>query len=174
MTDNARYSGFAWQRRVRQVLLKAVFALPVAAVLLAGAHQASESQGAELSSEEGSGNATKTAEPDSLMLVNRTDTAFAVLAFPPNAARPLKAKIEVNQDEKRTVETPSFYVAAGDSTALWRCDSLDAYEDYTLHLYRVPGDGGIVQAPLTRSVRLTAERLMAARQRRCRLEIGDL
>jgi len=169
MTDNARYLGFAWQRRVQRVLLKAVFALPVAAVLLAGAHQAGESP--TLASEE----ASETAEADSLMLVNRTDTTFVALAFPRNAARPLKAKIEVNLGEKRAAEGSSFYVAAGDSTALWPCDSLDAYEDYTLHLYRVPGGlEGVVQASLARSVRLTAGRLSAARQRRCRLEIDDL
>jgi hypothetical protein len=116
-----------------------------------------------------------TESSDSLMLVNRTDTAFVALAFHPKTARPLKSNIEVNVREKRTSEEPSFYVAAGDSTALWPCDSLGQYEDYTLHLYRIPGGAeGVVKAPLARSVRLTADHLDAARDQRCRLEINEL
>lgn len=160
-----------WQRRFLRELL-AVFALPVAAVFLAGACRAGGSQALE----EGSGSASAgAAQTDSLMLVNRTDTAFVALAFHPKVARPLKSKIEVDLGEKRAFTEPSFYVAAGDSTALWSCDSLDAYENYALHLYRIPaGAQGTVQAPRARSVVLTVERLNAARRRRCRLEIGEL
>lgn len=162
--------------RFRRELHKAVFALPVAAVLLTGARLDGGSQAPELSSAEGSGGASDgAAQTDSLTLVNRTDTAFVALAFPPEAARPLKLKIEVDLDEKRASEEPSFYVAVGDSAALWSCDSLEQYENYTLHLYRIPADAqGVVQASLGRSVVLTAERLDAARGRRCRLGIEEL
>lgn len=163
-----------WQRRVQRGL--AAFVLPVATVLFTGGCLDADSTVPELSSEGGSGDASAgTAEADSLLLVNRTDTAFVALAFHPKAARPLKSKIEVDLGEKRASEGSSFYVAADDSTALWPCDSLDAYENYTLHLYRIPGGAqGVVQAPLARSVEVTPERLNAARRRSCRLEIGDL
>lgn len=162
--------------RFRRELHTAVFALPVAAVLLAGARLDEGSQALELSPEEGSGGASDgTAQTDSLTLLNRTDTAFVALAFHPKTARPLKSKIEVDVGEQRASEEPSFYVAVGDSTALWPCDSLGQYENYTLHLYRIPADAqGVVQASLARSVVLTAERLNAARGRRCRLGIEEL
>jgi hypothetical protein len=129
-----------WQHRLRRVVLSAVFALPFAAVLLAGAHQVGESKALGVSPEEGNdGGSAGTVQADSLLLVNRTDTAFVALAFHPKTARPLKSKIEVNLSEKRASEEPSFYVAAGDSTALWPCDSLGQYENYELHLYRIPG-----------------------------------
>ena len=168
-----------WQRRFRRQLLKVVFALPVAAVLLAGAHQAGESKALERLPEEGSGDASAgAAQSDSLTLVNRTDTAFVYLAFHPKTARPQPAQVEVDLGDPGPAYVAagdSAYVTAGDSRGLWACDSLEQYENYTLHLYRIPaGAQGVVQAPLARSVVLTTERLNAARHRCCRLEIGDL
>lgn len=112
---------------------------------------------------------------NSLMLVNRTDTAFVALPYPPQTARLLGLQIEVDLGKKRASLEPSFYVAAGDSTALWPCDALGDYANYTLHLYRIPGGAkGVVQAPLARSPKLTSERLNAAQSQRCRLEINEL
>mgnify|MGYP006296299653 CR=1 FL=1 len=100
-----------WQRRFRRQLLKVVFALPVAAVLLAGAHQAGESKALARLPEEGSGDASAgAAQTDSLTLVNRTDTAFVYLAFHPKTARPQPAQVEVELGD------PGLeYVAAGDA-----------------------------------------------------------
>lgn len=153
-----------------------VFALPVAAVLLACARPDGKPQSSGLSTEEESGTTSAGAtRTDSLMLENRTDTAFVALAYHPRAARPMKSKIEVDLSEKDAFTDPSFYVAARDSAALWPCDSLEQYEDYTLHLYRVPGGAdNVVRAPLARSVVLTAKRLEAARNRNCRLLIDEL
>lgn len=155
-----------WQRRFHHGMLKAVFALPVAAVLIAGAHQPGESQALSLEGERDGAS-----QSDSLRLVNRTDTAFVYLAFHPKTARPQPAEVEVNLDDP-----PSEFVAAGGETGLWSCDSLDAYENYTLHLYRIPADEteGVVMAPLARSTVLTTERLEAARRRSCQFEIGEL
>lgn len=164
------------QRRFRLELRTAVFALPVAAVILTGARLTGGSHGPELSIEEGSNTTSAgTTQTDSLMLDNRTDTAFVALAYHPETARPLKSKIKVDVGEKRAFTGPSFYVAAGDATALWPCDTLEQYEDYTLHLYRVPsGAENVVRAPLARSVVLAAERLETARSRHCRLKIDEL
>lgn len=165
-----------WQRRFQLALLRAAFVLPVATVFVTGGCLDADSKAPEKSSEEGSGGASAgTAEADSLLLVNRTDTAFVALAFHPKMTRPLKSKIKVDVSEKRAFDEPSFYVATGDSAALWPCGSLGQYENYTLHLYRIPGGAeGTVQAPLARSVELTPERLNAARRWRCRLEIGEM
>jgi hypothetical protein len=133
------YGVGTWQRRVQRGLLRAAFMLPVATVLFTGGCLDGESKVPALSSEGSSGASAGTAGADSLLLVNRTDTAFVALAFHPKTTRPLKSNIEVNVREKRASEEPSFYVAAGDSTALWPCDSLGQYENYELHLYRIPG-----------------------------------
>ncbi len=112
------------------------------------------------------------AMPDSLLLVNRTDTAFAYLAFHPMMARPLSQQIEVDLSDPR-----SSYIAAGDAAALWPCREEDEYVGYTLHLYRVapaPSDSARTTARLARSITLTADRLAAAREEDCRLVVDAL
>ncbi len=117
--------------------------------------------------------ASRAAMPDSLLLVNRTDTAFVFEAFHPMMARPLPQQIEVDLEAP-----PSSYVAASDTTALWPCDALDEYEGFTLHLYRVapaPEDTTRTTARLARSVVLTSDRLGAARaEDDCHLVIDTL
>lgn len=154
----------------RPVAVSALLALPMMAVLYGGVGQGDVSQASALSSELGSDGAVGGVENDSLLLVNQTDTAFAFLAFHPKTARPQPAQVEVD-----LANPGPEYVSASDSTVLWSCDSLEQYENYTLHLYRIPTGGqGLVQAPLTRSVVLTTERLNAASDGCCRIEIGEL
>lgn len=115
---------------------------------------------------------------DSLVLVNRTDTAFTFLAFHPKTARPQPAEVEVDLGDPGpgyVAAGDSAFVKDGTSSGLWSCDSIEQYENYTLHLYRIPsGARGIVEALLARSVVLTSERLDLALDRSCRIEIGEL
>lgn len=155
-----------------QFVMWALLVLSATAVLQGSTVLGDGSQTQELSPREGSGGAQPS---DSLTLANDTDTAFVALPFHPKTAQPLKSNIKVDVTEKRAFEGPSFYVAAGGSTTLWSCDSLAQYENYTLHLYRVPGGAeGVVQASLARSVVLTPERIEAARSQHCHLELSEL
>lgn len=158
-----------------QLAMCALLAFSATAVLQGSAYPGVGSEVLELSPKEGGEAASAgPTEDDSLMLANRTDTTFVALPFHPKTAQPLKSKIKVDLSEERALTEPSFYVAAGDSTALWSCDSLEQYENYTLHLYRVPKEAqGVVQASLVRSVLLSPERIKAARRQRCRLDLSE-
>lgn len=148
----------------------ALFVVSAAVLLVVGACQVGGSQ-AQQSSAPAAGDASGTPPPaDSLTLVNQTDSAFVYDAFPPNANRPLRQQIEVDVENPRPE-----YVSQGDSVALWDCNALTDYENYALHLYRVgaPDDTGTATAHLSKSIRLTSDRLATLQQEEgCRLEVS--
>lgn len=111
---------------------------------------------------------TDDAAAQKVVLVNQTDSALVYLAFHPKTARPLQQQIEVNMEE-----SPSNYVAVGDTAALWDCTELDAYEEFDLHLYSVAEaqDGSTRSAHLRRSVTVTEALIEEIRQNDCRLVI---
>lgn len=111
------------------------------------------------------------ARSDSLLIVNSTEAPLVYEVFPPGMMRPLRQQIDIDLEEPS-----SRFVAAGDSKALWPCDSLDEQSGTTLHLYRVhlPESGSAATARLSTSIDLTSARLDEVRQNQCRLEVNEL